>query len=217
MFDYVRNMQLALTDTARRTAIKAGAGVVAAIGAGYLLAALWTWLAVDLDWGATLASATIGGVFMVIGVAVLLLAGKPRHQAPTTDDLKREVEARLSLAADAASDRVTATAQALADGVSQKVHAFTDRFSFGASSLADRAESRAYQAARKAADTADRAGLNRETLDQVEEQARRGFNRAKASRHGPAAGVLGALALGLVLADRFSRRDEDDWPDDHRG
>ena len=36
MFDYARNMQLALSDAGRRVALKAAAGVVIALGAGFL-------------------------------------------------------------------------------------------------------------------------------------------------------------------------------------
>lgn len=46
MFDYVNKLQLALGDKARRTGLKIGAGVVVLIGAGFLTAALWSWLVV---------------------------------------------------------------------------------------------------------------------------------------------------------------------------
>ena len=41
MFDYARNMQLALTDRLRRAGLMAGAGAVLLIAAGFLLAALF--------------------------------------------------------------------------------------------------------------------------------------------------------------------------------
>ena len=60
MFDYARNMQLALSDAGRRAGMKAAAGVVALIGAGFLVAALWTFLAYHLHWGSLGASLAIG-------------------------------------------------------------------------------------------------------------------------------------------------------------
>ena len=50
MFDYAHKMQLAVSDLGRRAGLKAGAGVLALIAAGFLLAALWTFLARTLDW-----------------------------------------------------------------------------------------------------------------------------------------------------------------------
>ena len=106
MFDYVNRLQLALGDKARRAGMKAGAGVALLIGAGFLLAALWSWLAWQLDLGPTYASLIIGGVFALIGLIVWASGSKERHAVPSTDDLRSEVETRLSLAADAAIDKV---------------------------------------------------------------------------------------------------------------
>ncbi|RMC31009.1 phage holin family protein [Paracoccus alkanivorans] len=105
MFDYTRRLQLALGDALRRSTMKIVAGVVIAAGAGFLVAALWIWLAYGLEWGAALASLAIGGGFVVIGMFILLMAKNPRHPMPTTDELKREVDTHVNLAADAATER----------------------------------------------------------------------------------------------------------------
>ncbi|RNF35802.1 hypothetical protein [Paracoccus methylarcula] len=110
MFDYTRRLQLALGDLLRRSAMKTVAGVVIAIGAGFLIAALWTWLANGLGWGSTLASLAIGGGLLFIGLLVLLLAKTPRHPIPGSDELKREVDMRVGLAADAATERARSEA-----------------------------------------------------------------------------------------------------------
>ena len=97
MFDYARNMQLALTDVARRTAMKVAGGVVIVLGAGFLLAALWTFLADTLGWGPLWASLAIGVLFVVIGLVVMSRGGQVKHPVPTTDDLKAEVETTSAL------------------------------------------------------------------------------------------------------------------------
>ena len=51
MFDYVNRLQLAAKDSARRTVMKVVAGLILAIGAGFLIAALWSYLAINLGWG----------------------------------------------------------------------------------------------------------------------------------------------------------------------
>ena len=105
MFAYARNMQLALGDKLRRAGLTAGAGVFLLIGLGFLLAALWTWLAHHLGWGALGASLAIGSGFVAIGLILLLLARNERHPLPTPDELKTEVEAQVSGMADAAIAR----------------------------------------------------------------------------------------------------------------
>ena len=74
MFDYAQRLQLALGDVVRRSALKVIAGVVLAVAIGFLLAALWSWLAHGLGWGATMASLAIGGGFVVIGAIILMVA-----------------------------------------------------------------------------------------------------------------------------------------------
>lgn len=105
MFDYTRRLQLALGDMLRRSAMKIVAGAVIAVGVAFLVAALWTWLAYGLGWGSMLASLAIGGGLLVIGLLILLLAKTPRHQMPTSDELKREVDMRVGLATDMATER----------------------------------------------------------------------------------------------------------------
>lgn len=67
MFDYAQRLQLALGDTARRSAIKLVAGLFLLVGLGFLIAALWSWLAIGLGLGATYASLIVGGSFSLVG------------------------------------------------------------------------------------------------------------------------------------------------------
>ena len=203
MFAYARNMQLALTDKLRRAGITAGAGLFLLLGLGFLLAALWTWLAHHLGWGALGASAAIGGGFLVIGAILLLVARKERHKAPTTDELKSEIETQVNQMADAAISRASAAADATFARVSgkagrmmglagQKVNSAADSLSYKADRYADRAEGSARRMARDLGDK---------------------------TRNAPNAAVIapliGAFALGITLAGRVQdwrhRRDEPDW------
>ncbi|MFI0395984.1 phage holin family protein [Paracoccus jiaweipingae] len=207
MLDYARNLKLALGDQARRLGMKAGAGVVIAIGAGFLLAALWSWLATGLGWGPVWASLAVGGGFVVIGVAVMALASKPRHVAPTADDLKAEVEARLSLAADAAGDKLRQKAQELAGLAQNRAHSLSDDLAFRANKLADDAETRARSVIH---DAAEAVGLDRTRRAQVHTA----LSEARKTNAGTLAPVMGAFAVGLVLASRMSRRRNDAADDD---
>lgn len=211
MFDYVQRLQLALSDTARRTAMKVVAGVVLAVGAGFLLAALWSWLAYGLGWGATLASLAIGGGFVVIALILLAAASKPRHEMPTSDDLKREVEARVNLVADAAADRARQEAGRVMDMAGNKVTSLMDQASYRANKFANDAERRVYSTARE---TAEKVGLTPENV----EAAKRTFastaettTRAANSNAGSMAKLIGAFAIGIALANRLrGDRDDDD-------
>lgn len=211
MFDYVQRLQLALSDTARRTAMKVVAGVVLAVGAGFLLAALWSWLAYGLGWGATLASLAIGGAFVVIALILLAAASKPRHEMPTSDDLKREVEARVNLVADAAADRARQEAGRMMDMAGNKVTSLMDQASYRANKFASDAERRVYSTARE---TAEKVGLTPENV----EAAKRTFastaettTRAANSNAGSMAKLIGAFAIGIALANRLrGDRDDDD-------
>lgn len=205
MFAYVRNMQLALTDKLRRAGLTAGAGGFLLIGLGFLLAALWTWLAYHLDWGALAASAVMGGGFVLIGLALLVAARKERHAAPTAEDLKAEIEAQVNLmtdaavakaseAADAALARVSGKAGRLMGLAEQKVHSAVDGLSYKADRYADRAEGSAYRIARD-----------------VENSAQNAPNIAVI------APLIGAFALGVTLAGRvqdWRHRGERSWDDD---
>lgn len=217
MFDYTRRLQLALGDVARRSALKIVAGVVLAVGAGFLLAALWSWLAYGLGWGATLASLVIGGGFALIGVVILIVASKPRHEMPTSDDLRREVEARVSLAADAAVDRVQAEALRVADMAENKVQSLIDQAGYRANKLASDTERRAQGFVR---DTARSVGLTGDNLDAARKHAGKAADRASQAANSDAgimAKLIGAFAIGVALAAKLRERrkpkprsDEDD-------
>lgn len=220
MFDYTRNMQLALTDRLRRAGLMAGAGAVLLIAAGFLLAALWTWLAWHLHWGPLYASLAIGGGFLVIGLVMAGMAGKPRHRTPTTDELKAEIEQKLNLAADVAvakvsdaadlaMDRASQKAGHLMEAAEQRVHSLAEGLSYRADRFADRTEARVYGAARKVGENASRRlGLAPDTIE-------RAVDDASQSRAAPFVPLIGAFALGITLASRLRRRGDDasqDWP-----
>ncbi|MDF3854879.1 hypothetical protein BDE18_1428 [Paracoccus pantotrophus] len=224
MFDYTRKLQLALTDRLRRTGLSAGAGVALLIGAGFLLAALWTWLADHLGWGALGASLAIGLGFLLIGLVVMLMARKERHPVPGTDELKAEVEERLMLAADMAVEKATGAADAalerasqkagqLIDRAEQRVHALTDSLAYKADRLADRAEASVYGVARRAGESAvGTLGLPPDTL----RRAAGTVQGASQSRAAAIAPLIGAFAVGMTLASRLRQgrhRDEPDWED----
>lgn len=205
MFDYVQKLQLALTDTARRSAMKVVAGLVLAVGAGFLLAALWSWLTYDLMWGASLASLVIGGVFVVIALILLLMSNSRRHRMPTGDDLRQEVEERLAFAADAAAGRARAEAVRVMDMAGDKVNALMDQASHRASRFAGDAE-------RKVADAARSVGLTADNLDAAKDKV----SRASNSNPGSMAKLIGAFAVGVTIAAKLreSRRDRHDDYDD---
>lgn len=217
MFDYARRLQLALGDTVRRSAMKGIAGVVIAAGAGFLIAALWSWLAHGLGWGAINASLAIGGGFVLIGVVLLLISARPRHHMPTSDDLKREVEATVSLAADAAADRARTEAQRVMDMAQNKVSSLMDGASFRANRMANDAERRVQGFVR---DTARKAGVTTENVTAARDAAGRARAKAGAaanSNGGSMAKLLAAFAVGVTLASTLaSRRDAaaDDFDDD---
>lgn len=214
MFDYARNMQLALTDKLRRAGMLAVAGLAALIAAGFLLAALWIWLAWHLLWGPLLASLAIGAGFLLIALGLMLVAGKERHPTPTTDELKAEVEHRLMVAADLAVEKVTGAAdmamdrasekaEHLAEATRQRVHSVVDDLSYRADRLADRAEARVHGAARGLGESAARGlGLPPDAVE-------RAVSGASQSRAAPFMPLIGAFAVGLTLASRLRRRDDD--------
>ncbi|ABL69494.1 phage holin family protein [Paracoccus denitrificans] len=222
MFDYTRNLQLALTDRLRRAGLGAGAGVALLIGAGFLLAALWTWLAHHLGWGALGASLAIGIGFVLIGLVVMLVAKRERHPVPTTDELKAEVEQRLMLAADVAIGKATGAADAALERASQKasllmeqaeqrVHSVTDSLSYKADRMADRAEARVYDAARRAGEGAARKlGLPPDALRRAAGQVQ-GASQSRAAAIAP---LIGAFAVGMTLASRLQARRHRDEPDE---
>lgn len=213
MFDYVNRMQLALGDKARRAGLKAGAGVALLIGAGFLLAALWSWLAWQLELGPALASLIIGGAFAVIGLIVWVASDREHHAVPTAEELRSEVEARLSLAADAAINRVKSEAGQAVDGAKAKVSSLFGGAGGRVMTAAQGAGDLAAGAGRKVAEAAELGG---ETLH----EARETLDRAMETRAGPGIGLAGAFSIGIVLASLLSQRrgkddfyydDEDDW------
>lgn len=237
MLDYARRMKLALSDAARRIGQKAGAGVVVVIGAGFLLAALWTYLADYLHWGSMLASLTIGAVFVILGLLVLVLGGRARHRPPTTAELRDEFQERLSIATDVVLDRVTGRAERAIDKVrdtagdaletvqsrasefadlaGNKVQSLVDTVSYRAHRAADSAEARVQGFVRTADETAEKLGLTPERKEKLAE----GIDKAKSSNLAALAPAVGAFALGLTLASRLQswRHREDDGDDQDDG
>ncbi|AUM73804.1 phage holin family protein [Paracoccus jeotgali] len=214
MFDYVNKLQLALGDKARRTGLKAGAGAALLVGAGFLVAALWSWLAWNLELGPALASLIIAVLFMVIGGIIWMMAKAQHHPMPTTDELKHEVEARLALATDAALDKAKFKAEeamdsaqarvvSLYDQATGKVRRVVNRTEDKARDLASDAEQMAGTAARKVGLTDDNIDAMRDTVD-----------RAVHSRAAPGIGVAGAFAIGIAIASALKGRSDDDEYDD---
>lgn len=214
MFDYARNMQLALADTGRRVAFKAAAGVVALLGAGFLLAALWTFLADNLDWGPLGASLAIGLLFVVIGVVLMMMSKTVKHPVPSTDELRAEVEERVSLATDAALEKARLKATEVVDGVENRVYALVDDMSFRASKFADDAEAKVqgftrHVARDMAGQAANKVGLTPQFLSEAQET----LTRVKDSNAATIPPLMGAFAIGVALASKFQgwrHRDDDE-------
>lgn len=213
MFDYARNLKLAAQDTGRRVAIKAAAGTAVTLGAGFLLAALWTFLARTLGWGSLAASLVIGVVFVAIGAALLAVSNKIKHPAPTTEDLKAEVETRLALATDAALEKARLKATEVVDTVENRVHSVVDNMTHKASQFADSAEARVQGFTRNVTENmvgqaAQKVGLTPRRVAQAEAAAER-FRHSNAATIPP---LVGAFAVGIALASRLQswRHSDDD-------
>lgn len=215
MFDYARNMQLALTDIGRRAAMKAGAGVVMLIGAGFLIAALWTFLADTLDWGPLWASLVIALIFIVIGLVLLSRSNKVEHPVPSTDELKAEVETRVSLATDAALEKARVKATEVVDTVENKVNTLVDTVSYKAHEFADTAEAKVQGFTRSAAGTAaSKIGLTPQFFSEAQDT----LDKVKTSNAATIPPLLAAFAAGVALASRVqSWRHEDEPYDDYDG
>ncbi|WJS85860.1 phage holin family protein [Paracoccus sp. TOH] len=234
MFDYTRNLQLAVTDRLRRAGLMAGAGAVLLVAAGFLLAALWTWLAYHLHWGPLGASLAIGITFLLAGLVMMLMARHERHRLPRTDELKAEIEQKLTIAADIAVEKATGAADAALEKASQKashlmqqaeqrVHAVADGISYKADRFADRAEARVQGAARSAGENAARRlGLPPDAMQRLSGR----LGEMSQSRAAGLAPLIGAFAVGMTLASRVQAwrhrdggddaewDDAGDWPDD---
>lgn len=215
MFDYARHMQLALGDIARRSALKAAAGVVALIGAGFLLAAFWVLLADHFGWGSLGASLAIGLIFVAIGVALIVMGNTVRHPVPSTEELRAEVETRVALATDIAMEKARLKAVEVVDTVENKVHGLVDTVAHKANRFADDTEARVQGLGRDLVGGAARkVGLTSDTVA----RAQGAVDRAVSSNAATVPPVLGALAVGIALASRFQswRRRDDDLYDDYR-
>lgn len=217
MFDFAQRMQLAVKDRLRGTGLKAGAGLLGAVALGFLLAALWSFLAHELGWGSALASLAVAVLLLVLA-GVLVALSKPREPMPTGEDLKREVEARLSLAADIAADRARAEAARVMDMAGNKAHAVMDEASYRASKLANDAERRVFGTVR---DTMQAVGLTPERRRDAKRTVRNASASAKRAANsdaGSMAKLIGAFAVGVAIASNLAERrkprdiDPDDLP-----
>lgn len=224
MFDYARNMKLALADTMRRSALKAAAGVVMALGAGFLLAALWSFLATELGWGSMLASLTIGGIFVFIGGIVLMTAGRVRHAPPTSDDLKAEIQARVDMVADATIGRARNEATRFVDMAEARVHGLIDRATGEATRVVGDAErsvrNLAHGTVDKVTETAEKVGLTSRNLHAAQDAAGDALDsarRAADSNAGSMAKLAGAFGVGLALASKVQDWRRSDDIDDRYG
>ncbi|MFC0200467.1 phage holin family protein [Paracoccus rhizosphaerae] len=197
MFDFARRVQLAAGDAARRTALKVAAAVVGLVASGFLLAALWSFLADTLEWGAALASLSIGAGLAVIAGLLIVLSSRRRHEMPTTDDLKREVQARASLAADAAVDRARSEALRIANMAEERAHALIDEASSRAGQMAEDAE-------RRVSGTLRSVGLGSTGSPASADRAHHPL--APSAMTGK---LIGAFALGITLAAKIQERRRD--------
>ena len=241
MLDYARKMKLAASDTARRIALKVVAGMITLIGAGFLLAALWVWLADHLGWGSLTASLVIGAAFMIIGLLLLVGTGRARHRPPSTDELREEISERLSIATDVVLDRVsgraeraidkvkeTATgafdqaqsrASQFADAAGNRVQSFVDTVTFKADRAAESAESKVQGLAQSAEALAEKAGLTAERRENLSESIATGAAKVKSSNLATLVPLIGAVALGITAASRFQSwrhgdgEADEDWDD----
>lgn len=215
MFDYAQRLQLALKDTARRSAMKAVAGVVLAIAAGFLIAALWSFLAHELGWGSAVASLVVAVLFVVVALILLAMSKRKHHEMPSTDDLKKEVEARVTLAADAAVEKARLETERVVDMAGNKVSSLMDEASYRAMKLADDTERRVFGAARNAAQAVGFTSANIQTVMSKVEDATDTLSRANSSNAGSMAKLLGAFAIGVTLASKLGERrsDDDDYDD----
>lgn len=213
MFDFARRFQLAVGDAARRVALKAAAGLVATIGAGFLLASLWSFLAHELGWGSTLASLAIAGGMLLIAVILFAVSSRRRHEMPTGDDVKREVQARVSLAADATVNRVKSEADRVLGMAETKATSLMDQASFRANKLASDAEQTVMGTVRSAAQT---VGLTPSNLKSAEDSMRSGAHQVKQAADtnaGSMAKLLGAFAVGVTIATAIQGNRDDDYDD----
>lgn len=210
MFDYAQRLQLALKDTARRSAMKAAAGAILAVAAGFLVAALWSFLAHDMDWGPALASLAVAALFIVVGLILFVMSKNARHEMPTTDDLRKEVEARVTLATNAAVEKARFEAERVVDMAGNKVSSLMDEASYRATKLADDTERRVFGVARSAAQAVGFTQSNLDTVRSKVEDAQDTLSRANSTNAASMAKLLGAFAIGVTLAAKLREREDED-------
>ena len=214
MFDYAQRLQLALKDTARRSVMKVVAGLVLAIAAGFLIAALWSFLAHELEWGSALASLAIGGVFVLIAVVLLAMSKNTKHEMPSKEDLRKEVEARVNLAAEAAAEKARIEAARMMDMAGNKVVSLMDDAAYKANKLADDTERRVYGAVRNVTVSTGLTSSNIQLVKAKVDEATHTLSRAGNSNAGSMAKLLGAFAVGITLASKLGeRRHHDEYED----
>ena len=216
MFDYAQRLQLALKDTARRSVIKVAAGVVLAVAAGFLIAALWSFLAHNMGFGPAGASLAVAALFIVIGLILFAVSKTTHHEMPTTDDLRKEVEARVTLATDAAVERARFEAQRAVDMAGNKVSSLMDEASYKVTKLADDTERRVFGVARNAAHAVGFTQANLDTARHKVEGATDTLSRASNSNAGSMAKLLGAFAIGVTVAAKLREQRDDDDDYDYR-
>lgn len=227
MLDVTRRFRLALSDLGRRSALVAGAGLAGLVAAGFLLAALWSWLAHGLGWGPALASLAIAGLCLVVAGVLLALARNQRHAMPTGGDVKAEVEARAHLAKEAAIGAVKARAGQARDAAGQHLHGIWDGMRYRAdraaggldSAAASLAETAARATARAAGHGARRPGAPDSAgpgaaaspaLGEVAGNLRELAETFARSRAAPGVALASAFAIGLTLAGIMAGDDEDE-------
>ena len=93
MLNYVTNMRAAAKDAAARYGMTAGAAVIFLIAVAFLIAALWVFTA--RHWGSLVTNLAFAGGFAVLGAIILAVARSYRVAAPSVEDLRDEVEAKL--------------------------------------------------------------------------------------------------------------------------
>lgn len=214
MMDVSHRFKLALSDMARRSGLRVAAGLLAILGGGYLLAALWSLLARDLRWGPTIASLVIGVLCLILTGILLLVSRKTRHDMPTGDDVKREMAARVSLAGDMAMNTVKTRVKNAGKGAAQKASSLFDIARFKADTAAEKLDEgvekvRTTPPSELAAESAGRIGIDPDKVRAGITQAGQAFESFKNMRSAPAIGLVAAFAIGLAIANRLSS-DEDD-------
>ena len=144
-----------------------------------------------------------------------------RNNALTTDDpatfdeLRAEVETRVSLAADAALEKARATANEVVDTVEHKVNTLVDTATVKAHDFADAAEAKVHGFTRNAVGTAaSKVGLTPQFFSSAQET----LETVKSSNAVTIPPLMAAFAAGVALASRIQsmRHRDDDYDHDDR-